>query len=112
MERGYIPRLAEEEAKVLVLRALFHAKKGQLTSTEIKKIAPKYRKMSDEDMKPKDNRSGAPTFHQIVQNAFDRMDKTVGVYRTSFAMEISEPLGRVIRITDDGKDFVLDFPAS
>lgn len=105
MERAYIPRLEEHEARMLILRILSNAKKGQLTSSELKEEFPKYRKMSNADLSPSDTRSGAPVFHQIVQNATDRLDQNKGFYDPIYT-QIIHADGKIVRITDAGRKFI------
>lgn len=105
MERVYIPRLEENEARMLILRILSNAKKGQLTSSELKEEFPKYRMMNDIDLSRNDTRSGAPMFHHIVQNATDRLNQHKGFYDPIYTRIINAD-GKLVRITDAGREFL------
>ncbi|WP_156939391.1 hypothetical protein [Mesorhizobium sp. LNHC229A00] len=109
MSGAYIPKLGEEEARLVIVRILLEAKKGQMTASELKECFPDYRKMGDEDQRPSDTRSGAPMFHQIVQNATDRMDNDVGIYRSTYTEIVSPPTGKILSITHEGREFALKY---
>lgn len=111
MSDAYIPKLREDEARLVILRILLGAKKGQMTASELKGCFSDHREMGDEDQRQSDTRSGAPMFHQIVQNATDRMDRNVGIYRNSYSEIISPPTGKIIKITNKGREFAARYAA-
>lgn len=107
---SYVPRLKEEEALLLSLRVLAGERKGQATVREIKEVIEgrKLRAWSDHDAAGNTLRSGAPMWHQIVQNASDRLDEDRHFYRASFVTIVSSSPHKVLKITDNGRRFVDD----
>lgn len=107
---SYVPKLKEEEALILILRALADERKGQATVRELKELLEdrKFRPWSSEDAAGNVARSGAPMWHQIVQNASDRLDADRHFYRASFIRTVSSSPHKVLRIADEGRKFVED----
>ncbi|MGR9398091.1 hypothetical protein ACU8OL_34765 (plasmid) [Rhizobium leguminosarum] len=107
---SYVPKLKEEEALLLTLRILIDERKGQATVREIKELieVSKPRPWSDQDAAGNALRSGAPMWHQIVQNACDRLDADRHFYRSSFMRIVSTSPHKILQITDEGRVFVKD----
>lgn len=107
---SYVPKLKEEEALILILRAIAGEQKGQATVREIKELIEdrKPRPWSEEDAAGNVVRSGAPMWHQIVQNASDRLDADRHFYRASFIRIVSSSPHKVLQISDAGRKFVED----
>lgn len=105
---SYIPRLKEEEALLLMLRVLIDERKGQATVREIKERIEdnRLRSWSDQDAMGNTLRSGAPMWHQIVQNASDRLHADRHFYRASFIRTVSTSPQKVLQITNEGRRFV------
>lgn len=105
---SYVPKLKEEEALILILQILAEERKGQATVSEVKTLIEerKLRPWSHQDAVRNVERSGAPMWHQIVQNASDRLDADRHFYRRSFIRIVSRPPQKVLQITDEGRKFV------
>src|SRR3546814_704970 len=109
-EMTYVPKLKEEEALLLTLKVLIDERKGQATVREIKELIQvrKLRPWSGQDAASNALRSGAPIWHQIVQNASDRLNTPRHFYRVSFIRIVSSSPDKILQITDDGRKFVDD----
>lgn len=107
---NYVPRLKEEEALILILRSLAVERKGQATVRELKLSIEesKLRPWSAEDSSSNLERSGAPMWHQIIQNASDRLEDDRHFYRSIFVKVISGSPHKVLQISDAGRRFVTD----
>ncbi len=102
----FIPRLSEEEARYLTLRYLAQAPKRQGGIEDIRAFVKASRDFGEEDMRPNPNRSNAPYWHQIVQNATDRIIKGHG-----FVNEVAPSPHKIIRLTDKALDYIRPFAA-
>lgn len=103
-----VPEMREEEAQLLMLRTLTLEPKGQATASDIKKIiaTQKQRRWNDKDIQRVANRSNAPRWHQIVQNAFDRAYVDGHFYLAAFAKIVSPSPHKVLQVTAEGRIFV------
>src|SRR3546814_156510 len=109
-EMTYVPKLKEEEALLLTLKVLIDERKGQATVREIKELIQvrKLRPWSGQDAAANALRSGAPIWHQIVQNASDRPNKIRLFFRVSLIRNVSISPNKILQITESGHKLVDD----
>jgi hypothetical protein len=97
----FIPKLSEEEARFLTLRHLVTAPRNQGTVEEIRHSIQETRRKGDDDLRPNPTRSNAPFWHQIVQNATDRI-----IIPRGYVSVVSPPPNKVLRLTEAGRRFL------
>jgi hypothetical protein len=95
-------KLREPEARILALRIAASQKGREATTEFIKAQVPKYRDLTEDDLKPSMTRNTEQMWQQIVGNVVSHQKTSTSIFKKGYAVRISKG----IRVTDTGVAFL------
>ena len=93
------PKLGEPEARILSLQIAATYPNREATTEQIKETVPKYRELSEADLKPSATRLNECMWQQIVGNAtgsHNKPDRRTSLFARGLAIKTNDG----IRVTD------------
>ncbi|MHB1220257.1 MAG: hypothetical protein ACYC1L_18890 [Alphaproteobacteria bacterium] len=96
-------KLKEPEARVLALQIAASFPNHQASTADVKKLVPKYREFSEEDLLPSKTRQNETMWQQIIGNATASHNKSAtSLYTRGLAVRTRDGL----RVTEKGLAFL------
>ena len=101
-----IGRTTEYEMSVAVLRYLHHQPDGEASQEELRAAMPHYIDLTDGDMEDSPTRPGEQRWEQIVRNINSHKASPNNFIHLGYLEHVP---GGGLRITQKGRDFLLEF---
>lgn len=95
-------RLREPEARILALQIAAGFPGHEATTTQIKELIPKYRVLTQDDLKPSKTRNGENMWQQITGNVVSHQNTSTSIFARGLAQRTQDG----IRVTQAGLDFL------
>lgn len=96
------PKLREPEARDIWLQIAATFPNRRASTTDIKHLAPKYREMSVEDLKPSLTRNNETMWEQIMGNVISHQNASTSLFVRGLAIRTSDGL----EVTDAGMAYL------